>query len=108
MMQEQYPSEQTTGYLLDLACARKYPKGTLLEKARSHPRSCGLMGHCVESGYALVEPDGKLLPLDPAATPLVVDALRASSRDSGVMLEATRVMAEGQMKTTAVRLVESA
>lgn len=94
--------ETLEGYVVDLACIRKYPRDELLERARAHTKECALMGHCVESGYALVGEDGRPLLLEPASTPLVVDAIQRSERDHGIRLRATREMQEEEMRTTRV------
>lgn len=47
---------------------------------RRHSRRCGMMGHCVESGYGLVQAEGtdSILLLDAKATPQVLEALKAT------------------------------
>ena len=96
-------SEQLEGYLVDQACLRKYPQDELLARAREHTRECALMGHCVESGYGLVDDGGRPLLLEPASTPDVVQAIRAAARDRGIRLRVTREMRDGHMRTTTVR-----
>ena len=97
--------EELEGYLVDQACLRKYPQDQLLARAREHTRECALMGHCVESGYGLVDDDGRPLLLEAASTPEVVLAVRDASRDHGIRLRVTREMEDGEMRTTAVREV---
>lgn len=99
-------SEQETveGYVVDIACLRKYPRSEWLERARAHTQQCALMGHCVESGYGLVD-DGRVALLDDDATPRVVNALQSSSRKSGIRLRATRRMADQHMQTFKVEEV---
>lgn len=63
------------GYVVDLACVRRYPRAQLLERAKAHSRSCILMGHCIESGYALIGDDGAVAVLDTQATPYVIRAV---------------------------------
>ena len=92
------------GYVVDIACVRKYPREELLRRAREHTKKCALMGHCVESGYALVHADRVVL-LDHEATPKVVAAVGASDRESGIKLRAERQMQDGEMRTTAVEEV---
>lgn len=67
--------ETLEGYVVDIACVRKFARNALAERAREHTRECALMGHCVESGYALVTAEGEVSILDSKATPLVVDAV---------------------------------
>ena len=57
------------------------------------------MGHCAESGYALVGDDGRVALLEPHATPRVMAALRESEREAGVRLRARREMRDGEMET---------
>lgn len=46
--------EITEGYVVDLACLRRYPRQEYTSRAAQHTTECALMGHCVESGYGLV------------------------------------------------------
>jgi hypothetical protein len=82
--------ETAQGYVVDIACLRKYPREELLARARAHTRECALMGHCVESGYGLVDNDGRMTLLEAAATPQVVSALERSGRERGIQLRAER------------------
>ena len=95
-------SESLDGFVVDQACLRKYPQDQLLERARVHTSECALMGHCMESGYGLVDDQGRLLLLEPAATPRVVHAIERSDRDRGVRLRAVREMQGGEMRTVRV------
>lgn len=97
--------EELEGYVVDVACLRKYPRGELLERARAHSKGCGLMGHCIESGYGLVDAGGELRLLDSAATPAVVEALKRTTREAGIYLRAVRERDGAEMKTS--RLEES-
>ncbi|CAN5429130.1 hypothetical protein BH20VER3_BH20VER3_03320 [soil metagenome] len=85
-------SEPLEGYVVDVACARKYPRNELLERTREHTHECLQMGHCAESGYALVDDDGRLSLLDAAATPLVLEAIRGLGGAQGIRLRANREM----------------
>lgn len=98
-------TETFAGYVVDLACIRKYPHAELLERARAHTKKCALMGHCVESGYALVGEDGTTYALDATATPQIVRSLEKSAKDAGIRLEATRRRDGEEMATSSVREV---
>lgn len=98
-------SETLEGYVIDIACVRKYPRTELARRARAHTRECVLMGHCIESGYALVSDDGHLMLLDDHATRLVVDAVQKSERDRGIRLRVERSSREKEMHTSDVREV---
>lgn len=98
-------TETLEGYVVDIACLRKYPQDELLERAREHTQECSLMGHCAESGYALIGDDGRVRLLEPQSTPHVMEALRASERDAGIRLRARRTMRDGEMETTSVEEV---
>jgi hypothetical protein len=95
-------SEVLEGHVVDLACIRKYPRAELAERARVHTIECATMGHCIESGYGLVDEAGSVALLDPTATPLVIDTLHQSARDHGIRLRATREPQEESMTTTQV------
>lgn len=71
--------ETVEGFVVDIACWHKYSRDELLDKSRVHGKHCSLMGHCLESGYNLVNADGLSL-LDPAATAQAVEAIRRSDR----------------------------
>jgi hypothetical protein len=95
-------TETLDGYVVDLICLRKYPADEYAERAREHTRACALDGHCIESGFALVADDGRVALLDPAATPLVVDAVRGSEREAGIRLRARREEHDEAMRTVSV------
>lgn len=99
-MQQQ--TEVIEGYLIDLACVRKYPQDELLKRAKAHTRACALDGHCVESGYAVVGEDGRLMVLDPEATPKVVTALLQEQQDTNIKLRVERASNGTRMKTVSV------
>ena len=94
--------ETAEGWVLDIACLRKYPRDEYAERARAHTTSCSMMGHCLESGYALVDPDGRVTLLDPKATAPVLDALRRSDREAGVWLRVRREPDDGALATVEV------
>ena len=98
--------ETLEGYVVDIACVRKYARNALAERAREHTRECALMGHCVESGYALVEADGHVALLDSEATPMVVDSVGKAAADRGIRLRAVRRSRDGEMHTAQVVPVE--
>ena len=101
-------TETLEGYVVDMGCIRKYPQDEQLARARAHTTECATMGHCVESGYGLVDEQGRVAALDPKATPRVVNALREASSDHGVWLRAKRVMKDEEMETTDVAVVPGA
>lgn len=96
-------TETLSGYVVDIICLRLYPQNELLERAKVHTRKCSLAGHCTESGFGLVDKNGQLALLDPHATPQLLDAIVSSDRDSGIKLQVTREMQDGDMKTIAVK-----
>lgn len=90
------------GYVVDLACLRRYPPQEYLRRAREHTSDCALMGHCMESGYGLVGDGGRVVLLDTHATTLVVDRLRGGGSGRGIVLRADREDQDGEMVTTSV------
>ena len=94
--------ETAEGWVLDIACLRKYPRDEYAERARAHTTACSQMGHCIESGYALVDADGRVTLLDPKATAPVLDALRRSDREAGVWLRVRREPDGDALATVAV------
>lgn len=97
--------ETLDGYLVDIACVRRSPVAELLERARIHGRDCALMGHCVESGCALIDDGGGVALLDTEATPMVVDAVRGAASSIGIRLKVTRESAGDDMRTLRVEVV---
>lgn len=95
-------TESVEGYVIDIACIRKNPRGELLEKARTHSKECALMGHCVESGFGLVTKDDRLTLLDPKSTRKVVDVVEGSDTQQGIRLQVTRDEQDGTMETVTV------
>ena len=98
-------TETLEGYVVDIACLRKYPRAEWYARARAHTRQCALMGHCVESGYGLVS-DGTVALLDHDATPFVVDALHQSTQNAGIRLRVTRRWTDSEMRTESAHVVE--
>lgn len=82
--------ERIEGYVVDIACLRKYSVSTTHQQAREHSKHCALMGHCIESGFGIVTDDGQVVLLDADATPKVVSALKASEAEKGIRLSVTR------------------
>ncbi len=103
--QTQQASEVIEGYLIDIGCIRKYRRQGLLETARRHRRECGLMGHCVESGYGLITDDDRLHLLDDGATLKVASLLAQTQQDTGIRLRVTCEPRDAGMQTTAVTLM---
>lgn len=97
--------EDVTGYLVDLACLRRYAHDEMLTRARVHSRACALMPHCVESGYGLVTEQGRVIPLDVAATPLVYDAVRQSAQERGIRARVSRTRSDQEMETESLVVV---
>lgn len=94
--------EVLEGYIVDTICLRKYPQDELLPRARAHTVACGLNGHCIESGYGLVDDQGRPWLLDPAATPLVVAELQRIGSGTGVRMRVKREMTGDEMETVHV------
>ncbi|MDX5438699.1 MAG: hypothetical protein LPK03_15975 [Pontibacter sp.] len=94
--------ETLEGYVVDIACLRTMPSARVGEAAKEHTTECSLMGHCIESGYGLVDKDGKIKLLDPKATTHVVEALMKTSREKGTRLRVEREGKSGKMETVSV------
>jgi hypothetical protein len=99
-------NEVLEGYVVDIACLRKWPRLEISERAIAHTRQCALEGHCVESGYALIDDTGNPMHLGSEATPMVVAALLRTSRQREIRMAAERQEQDGRMRTTSVRLLE--
>lgn len=99
--------EVLEGYIVDLSCLRKYPQKELFQRARTHSKECALMGHCLESGYGVVDENAGLTVLDSKATPQVFDAVRKCEQKQGIRLQIVRELKEGEMQTRSVQLISS-
>lgn len=91
--------ETWVGYVIDIGCVRKAPSAEILQRASVHTTECALMGHCVESGFALVDYDGRLHLLEPASTAEVVRQLVATDVDEGFRLQIVRERDGDEMRT---------
>lgn len=99
-MADGVPKRETLeGWVVDQGCLRKYAQDELIDRARTHTKGCALMGHCVESGYGLVDEMGRVALLEPAATPAVVAAIEASSTERGMRLRVERQAEGSEMRT---------
>lgn len=94
--------EMLEGYVVDIACLRKWLHRNVPEKARAHTRQCSLEGHCLESGFGLVDEAGNIALLDPEATPRIAEAVKQSSRDQGIRLRVERESRDSRGVTTKV------
>lgn len=99
--------ETWTGYLMDIACVRKSPAAELRDRAAVHTTGCSLMGHCVESGFALVGDDGAVRLLEAAATTDVVRVLLRAGVEEGLMLRAVRERDGHEMRTVTVQAIDA-
>ena len=98
--------ETIEGFVVDIACLRKWPAQGRRERAERHSKKCALMGHCVESGYGLVDDDGRLALLDASATGELVRRIRDSERTGGIRLRVERDEDEdGEMVSNEIREV---
>lgn len=106
-MPEHSDRERWVGYLMDIACVRKSPTADLLRRTSVHTTGCALMGHCVESGFALIDDDdGHVHLLEPAATTEVVRELLDTGVSEGLRLEAVREIDGHEMRTIEVHALQ--
>lgn len=100
-MAEMHP-ETVEGWVHDTAGLRKDPRDEYAGRTRAHTTARSVMGHGLESGYALVDADGRVALLDPKATVPVLDACRQSDSEAGVWLRALREPTDGALATAEV------
>ena len=98
MANQTHRKETLEGYVVDIACLRSMPAAKLSEQAKEHTTACALMGHCIESGYGLIDKENKMVLLNSEATPQIVDLLKRSDIEKGVRLKVERAEKEGKMK----------
>lgn len=100
------PDEETLeGYVVDIACFRRYPPQQALARAQEHTIACATMGHCIESGYGIVDDNGHVHLPDSSATPTVLKRLD-NAPQKGARLRVQRREDEGDMKTHAIETVD--
>ena len=99
--------ETLEGYVVDVGCLRGYARRETLDRARQHRRDCLLMGHCIESGYALVSDDDRVIVLDSEATHRVLQIAHSSRRTKGLKLRVSRTPRDGAMETVGVEEIDS-
>lgn len=107
-MSDETHHETLVGYLMDIACVRKAPSTELLDRASVHTTECALMGHCIESGFALIDDEGRVHLLEPAATTDVVRELLGTDVDQGLQLRVIRERDVHEMHTVDVHTVAAA
>lgn len=56
------------------------------------------MGHCIESGYAVVSEDDRVTVLDSEATKGIVEIARTTPKTEGVKIRVKRSLRDGSMK----------
>lgn len=91
-MHTQAAEEVIEGYVVEMACLRKYPRHDTLRRAREHSRQCLLMGPCVESGFALVSDDDRVTVLDSEATRQILAVVQQGNRAGGIKLRLKRAL----------------
>jgi len=97
--------ETLEGYVIDIACVRKVPRQDLLNRAKEHSRDCTLMGHCIESGFALVDDSDRLSLLDSEATAKILHAVETSHQDRGIRLRVQRKLEGDEARTQQVEAI---
>lgn len=106
-MSEPGTDETIEGYVVDIECVRGYPRDDTLRRARQHTRECLLMGHCIESGYAIVGEDDRVTLLDAQATHRVLQVAQKSAQAKGLKLCVKRTTRDGAMETFAVEELDA-
>lgn len=104
-MSEDACRETWVGHAIDIACVRRSPSTDLLDRASVRTTECALMGHCIESGSAVVDDDGHVHLLEPAATTEVVRELLRAGADQGLRLQVVRDLDGHEMRTVDVQPV---
>ncbi len=87
---------------MDIACIRTNPVAEMGSRAKNHTKTCALMGHCVESGYGLVNTQGEVVLLDDEATPKIVAVLQQINAEDEIWLQVDRQEKKGKMNTIKV------
>lgn len=99
--------EVLESFVVDIACLRKWRRDEVPGKAAAHTRQCSLEGHCLESGFALVDEDGRIVLLEPSATLKVAETVQQSTRHEGIRLRVHRQEQDGSQETVSVQEISS-
>lgn len=105
MREQEAPTREVReGYVVYQGCLRNARGISSLEPARAHTTEYALMGHCMESGYGLLDNEGRALLLEPPPTPQIVETLRSTCQERELGRHATPDSQEQEMRTS--RLAE--
>ncbi len=80
------------GHLVDVSCAtdnQKKPKANFRQK---HGKSCLQMPECVDSGYAILTPDDKIIKFDAASNEQAQKFIASTAEDKDFKVEVTGTM----------------
>jgi hypothetical protein len=95
-------TEILSGYVVDCRSLRKWSTENLFEKARTHSKELLLLGHAIESGFALISFPSVIYLTDPHATPLILDILFSTESETGIQLRVERELQNDEMKSVLV------
>lgn len=98
--------EQTlNGYLIDVMCGSKHvQEGTAY--GANHPKSCLLMPACVQSGYALLTEDKKLLKFDSKGNEEASKLINSTDREKNWRVLVTGRLNDDQIAVSRIKLAE--
>ena len=71
-------SQKVTGYLVDGICASNHY--TEADYGTNHEKSCSLMPGCIESGYALITDDRRVLKFDASGNEKALTLIKATDK----------------------------
>jgi hypothetical protein len=101
--EDQHGEATVEGYVVDIACLRRYPETEYAKRSRAHTTGCvadgSLRRERLRPGRRRRSPP----PLDTHATPHVVAVLREASTTEAVYLVVERTWEDGEMVTQQVQ-----
>lgn len=80
-------AETVDGILMDNMCIGKF-KAKGYDGAKTHTKTCALMEPCKDSGYAIINEDGKVVKLDSKGNELAVKALEGTDKEKELTVSA--------------------
>lgn len=87
-----------SGTLLDVMCS----EGATEKSAAEHTRECGLMKHCVASGYGIVL-EGKFHKFDAGGNTLAEQIFRSSKKTAGIRAKVVgTILHDGTLEVTSL------
>ncbi len=85
-------TQTITGYLVDVACAKENAAHPEPGFAAKHDKGCLQMAECVQSGYAILTDDNKVIKLDKQSNETAKSLIASTDKKDNWKITATGVL----------------